>query len=383
MKTLFTFEALTIGLAMFAMFFGAGNLIFPLGLGQFAQDKNLAAISGLLFTAVLMPFAGVLAMILFDGSYRDFFNRIGRVPGFLLALTIITLLGPIGSTPRCIALTYSTLKSSFPGLSSVWFCAGMCTLLFICTMQKKHILAILGKILTPLLLVSLGSIVIFGLFSTASVQATDHSSISMFFHGLSEGYNTMDLLAAFFFSSSILALVKTKHTEANSTHCYVDLTTKASIIGTVLLALVYLGFSTISAYHASSLTAINHDELLSAITLKIAGPYANMLVCITVALACFTTAMALIAVFADFIQKEVFPNVSYKLILFGSLLLTFAVSTMQFSGISAFLWPILQLFYPGLIVLTLLNIAYKLKGFEPVKIPVFATFGLSVLLYFT
>jgi len=367
---------------MFAMFFGAGNLIFPLGIGQFAQDQNFAATLGLLFTAVLMPFAGVFAMILFDGNYRDFFNRIGNLPGFLLALTIISLLGPLGSTPRCIALTYSTLKTSIPSLSPIWFCAGTCVLLFICTMKKERILGILGKLLTPLLLISLSSIILIGLFTTADVQETDHTSLNMFFHGLKEGYKTMDLLAAFFFSSSILALVRTRQTHNNTGISPTDLTARASIIGITLLAIVYIGFSLVSSYHGSTLGAISEDELLSAITLKLAGPYANMLVSITVALACFTTAMALIAVFADFIQKEVFKErVSYRLILAGSLALTFAISTLQFNGISAFLWPILKICYPGLIVLTLLNIAYKLKGFEPIKIPVFLTFALSAIMY--
>jgi len=101
MKKYFSFEAFTIGLAMFSMFFGAGNVIFPLAVGQFAGDKNLFAMSGLIMTAAIMPIAGVIAMILFDGNIRHFFGRIGRVPGFLLATLAITLLGPLGSTPRC------------------------------------------------------------------------------------------------------------------------------------------------------------------------------------------------------------------------------------------------------------------------------------------
>src|ERR1700722_13643393 len=118
MKKYFSFEAFTIGLAMFSMFFGAGNVIFPLAVGQYAGDKNFYAMSGLILTAAIMPIIGVIAMILFDGNYRQFFGRLGKVPGFLLALIIISLLGPLGSTPRCIALSYTTLKSSFPELSS-------------------------------------------------------------------------------------------------------------------------------------------------------------------------------------------------------------------------------------------------------------------------
>ena len=123
MKKFINSEATSIGLAMFSMFFGAGNIIYPLAVGQYAGDKNLFAMFGLILTAAIMPIAGVIAMILFDGNYRQFFERLGRIPGFLLALTIISLLGPLGSTPRCIALSYVTLKSSFEHIPTLVQCA--------------------------------------------------------------------------------------------------------------------------------------------------------------------------------------------------------------------------------------------------------------------
>ncbi|HOK52804.1 MAG TPA: branched-chain amino acid transport system II carrier protein, partial [Bacteroidales bacterium] len=98
MKKIFTSQSLAIGLALFSMFFGAGNIIYPLAIGQYAGDKNIFAMAGMLLTAVLMPIAGVVAMVLFDGDYRQFFGRLGRMPGFLLGLVTISLLGPLGST---------------------------------------------------------------------------------------------------------------------------------------------------------------------------------------------------------------------------------------------------------------------------------------------
>ena len=125
-----TLRIIPIGLAMFSMFFGAGNVIFPLAVGQYAGDQNLFAMFGMIVTAVLMPFAGVLAMILYEGDYRSFFERLGKVPGFALALLIIALLGPLGSTPRCIAVSYSTFASSFPGVSPIVFSLGFCFLIY-------------------------------------------------------------------------------------------------------------------------------------------------------------------------------------------------------------------------------------------------------------
>jgi branched-chain amino acid:cation transporter, LIVCS family len=380
MKKIINFEALSVGLAMFSMFFGAGNVIFPLAIGQHAGDKNLFAILGLIITAVIMPFAGVFAMILYDGNHRHFFYRLGKIPGFLLALMVITLLGPLGSTPRCIALTYSTLKSSFPMISPVIFSAVACTVIFIFTVRRNRILDLLGYLLTPLLLTALAVIVFLGFFMAPDIHIHEQAG-NMFFHGLQEGYNTMDLLAAFFFSSTILSILKNRFAQ-NKVNEYIRISIQASTLGALLLAIVYVGFSFVSAIHGENLDAINKDELLSAITLKIAGPYAGILVCTTIALTCLTTAIALISVFSDFIQQEVFKErISYETTLMGALLITFAISTLQFTGISAFLGPILQICYPGLIVLTFLNISHKLTGFEPLKIPVFFTFALSVLIY--
>lgn len=377
------FEAISIGLAMFSMFFGAGNVIFPLALGQIAGDQNIYAMMGLILTAAVMPIAGVVAMILYDGDYNAFFGRLGRIPGFIVAVTIISLLGPLGSTPRCIALAYTTMTSSLVEMSPVLFSALSCSLILLLAINKNRVLSILGVVLTPFLLTALLLIIFLGLFYSPDIQAVDQQPLSMFFHGLKEGYNTMDLLAAFFFSSTILHILKSRvHRGEIKQQNYLPIAYQASMIGAVLLGAIYIGFSYLAAFHGNAFFNIGKDELLTAITLKIAGPYGGVLVCVTIILACLTTAIALISAFADFVQKEVFnENISYELTLFGSLLVTFCISTFEFTGISAFLGPILEVCYPGLIVLTLLNIAHRLWGIEPVKVPVFGAFILSAIAY--
>ena len=382
-------ESLAIGLAMFSMFFGAANVVFPLAIGQYAGDKNFYAMSGLILTAVIMPILGVIAMILFDGNYRQFFGRLGKIPGFVLALIIISLLGPLGSTPRCIALSYITLKSSFPGLTSASFSAIACGIIFLFTIRKNYILSLLGWVLTPLLLGSLITIIFMGLYTATDTHTISQTSGSMFLHGIREGYNTMDLLAAFFFSSTILNILRKPVKEndlsndPSTVNNYINTALKASMVSAVLLTAIYIGFSYLAAFHGNELTLTGKDELLVAITMKIAGPHAGILVCVTVALACLTTAIALISAFTDFVQKELFKEkVSYEATLLGALLLTFFISTFEFTGISRFLSPILQITYPGLIVLTFLNIAYNLKDFTPVKVPVFAAFIVSTYFYF-
>src|ERR1700722_17804496 len=94
------------GLALFSMFFGAGDLIWPLILGGDAGDKNFYAMCGLLITGVTLPLLGLIAMMLFRGDYRAFFGQTGKIPGWILIFVIQAILGPFGSLPRLITLSF-------------------------------------------------------------------------------------------------------------------------------------------------------------------------------------------------------------------------------------------------------------------------------------
>lgn len=383
MKSILKSKSLSSGFALFSMFFGAGNLIFPLALGQYAGSQNFYAMLGLLITAVLVPFAGVIAILLFDGDYKNFFDRMGKWPGFVLALSIITLIGPLGCTPRCIALSYSTVKAFFPGTSAVLFSAAACLVILFFTLRKNKTIELLGRILTPVLLLGLGFIIFKGFMAEGTADVNDQTHMSLFLHGLKEGYNTMDLLAAFFFSSTVISMLKNNSEEGKSSS-HIRRTVKATAIGAGLLSLVYLGFSYIASVHAPTLNVEGKDQLLSALAMKVAGPWAGVALCVTVALACLTTAIALICVFTEFVQKGVLKDkVRYEVILLVSLLVTFFVANFEFKAICAFLGPILEVCYPGLIVLTFANIASRLVEFRPVKFLVFLAFLCSAVLYFS
>lgn len=379
------FNTIATGLAMFSMLFGAGNIVFALAIGQYAQDKNLFAILGLLITAVGVPFLGLIAMTLFGGDYKSFFDRIGKAPGFLVATIIMGLIGPLGATPRCIALSFATAKMYLPGISLPLFSLGACLFIFAFTIRRTSILDLLGYVLTPLKLGSLLFIIVKGFFSSPAMPVGNHTELTVFFKGLMDGYQTMDLLGAFFFCSVVLDCLK-KNIDVSNPKNYrrlLGVTLKASCIGAGLLAFIYIGFSYVAAMQSGTLAAVKPEELISQIAVQVLGPYAGLFVCFTVTIACLTTAIALTTVFAEFIHKDVFSNkISYPVALVGSILVTFAVSTLNFTGIMTLLAPVLQLCYPALIVLSVVNILYKLYQFQPVKVPVLVAFAISVIAYF-
>lgn len=374
---------ISTGLAVFSMFFGAGNIVFPLAIGQYAQSNNIFAIIGFLIMAALVPFLGLTTMTLFRGNYIEFFGRMGKVPGFVITLLLLALIGPLGAIPRCVTLSYSTLLLLMPHLSTLVYTTVACLLVFVLAYSQQKLLDILGYILTPILIGSLVFIIIKGLSSAPVPMLSVHDPLHIFVTGFKEGYKTMDLLGAFFFSSVVLVCLEEElgvH-DAENKRSMMRLTLKAGCIGTGLLTLVYLGFSFLSAAFAHELKETPKDFLLGQIALNVLGPYAGIVACTAVVLACLTTAIALAAVFAQFLHDTICRgSVSYHICLALTMLTTFFISLLGFSGIDDLLGPLLVVIYPALITLTLVNLAYKLWGFSWVKLPVYATLVCSVLL---
>lgn len=345
---------------MFAMFFGAGNVVFPLAVGRLVEGGVIAAMGGLILTAILIPFGGLISMSLYNGDYLAFFRRVGRVPGMCLLLLIIGLIGPFGGIPRCITLTYSTLKLYVPMLSLMWFAIGAVVLTFLCCFRKNRVIDLLGYVLTPLLLIFLGIILIKGLFF--SPHPLHHGPLkgADFMVGLKEGYNTMDLLAAFFFSSIICQSMQSRLNAKNKGHRLLITSFKASIIGAVFLAIVYVGFAFLAASHSHLLADVGGDQLLGKIGAVILGPMAGFVVSMAVAMACLTTAIGLTTVTSEFLQKHVFKDrVNYLGCVALTLIITGLISLLGFSGIVTLIAPILSICYPGFLVLCAYNLIRK------------------------
>lgn len=370
---------ITTGFAMFSMFFGAGNVVFPLALGKHAQDQNIYAILGLLITAVTVPFLGLFAMTLYNGDYKAFFSRMGAKTGFIISLAIMGLIGPFGAIPRCIALSYSTSQLFFPSISIELFSVASCLIIFLFTFKRTSIMDILGNILTPFLLLSLGIIIIKGMLYSPHAVQQSLPPLSVFLSGLKEGYQTMDLIGAFFFSSVVIVGLK-KHFQEESD--LMPVTLWSIIVGATLLSLVYIGFSFVSSFNSASLATVPADQMIGALAIQILGPQAGVVACAAVALACLTTAIALASVSAEFIHEDLsFKKIPYILGLVITLIISYFISTLNFTGIVKILGPILEICYPALILLTMLNIAHKLWNVQIVKAPVFTLFAISLGLF--
>lgn len=372
-----------IGMAMFSMFFGSGNIIFPVLIGQETGTMAFYAIVGLLFTAVLLPFLGLVSISLYNGDYVKFFGRLGKWPGWMVITLIMALIGPFAVIPRCIIISYAALKTFIPTVELIPFSLISCAVLYLLTFRKAQVLDILGKYLTPFLLIALVAIIVKGLGSTNEVVQTQFTPQRAFIFGLVEGYNTMDIFAAFMFSSVVLNSIKSMYPQVGmDQNKLLGVCFRAGIIGMAILAAIYMGMCFVAAYHGQGLEHVPKEQILATLAIRILGSSAGIVVCAAVSLACLTTAISLSLVFSEFVSHQLTKDrLSYKLTLFITMIISFVLSTLQFSGIQNFLVPILQITLPCLILLAVLNFLFKIYRVEVVRVPVFVVFIISLLIY--
>lgn len=372
------------GLALFSMFFGAGDLIWPLILGGTAGDHNLFAMLGLLITGVSLPLLGLIAMMLFKGDYHTFFGRIGRAPAIILIFVVQMILGPIGSIPRLLTLSFATLKPYLSeDLSFIGFSLLVSVLILGFTLKPQKIISVLGLILTPALLVSLFAILFLGFMHHPDAQVVALSGSEAFSSGLKVGYNTLDLIASFIFAPLVLShfTAGVSMDNSQSRKEVFKKMLKSSLFAAGLLSIMYVGLTFVSSYYTPLLESGHKpEERLSLIAFYLLGPHGAFFACVAVSLACLTTAIPLVSIFANYLKEDLMRGYTGSFIpLVITLAISVLIANLGFMGIANMLSPVLQILCPGLIVLSVLNILHKLYETRVPKLPVFATFAISTL----
>lgn len=368
-------------LTIFAMLFGAGNLIFPIRVGMESGNKVFWGLSGFLLTGVILPLLGLLAIVAFHGHYKTFFARVGKVPGFFLTLFCMMVIGPFVVMPRIIGLSYEMLQPFLPTMSMLVFSLIFLVLVFAATYKPSRLLDIIGKFLSPLKVLSIVTIVVIGVLKNGNAQAIQVSSRELFLKGMHDGYYTLDLLGTIFFGSIIVTLLtRYAHSdEKSSMRDAVKITAYSSIFAALLLTGVYLGMGYLGAYHGAGLEHLNEGQIFSAITFRVLGCYGAALIGFTVFLACFTTTVSLTAVVGDYVRTELLANkISYQNAVVIILAICAIIARNGLATILHYSAPFIVASYPIFIVITICNILYKLFDIKLIKIPVAITTGLVI-----
>ncbi len=355
------------GFALFSMFFGSGNLVFPIAVGRESEGHYLFAALGIIVTGVIVPFLGVLGMMLYKGDIYHFFSCFGKRGTLVFSFLALGLMGPFGVLARCLTVAHGALLLVLPNASLPLSSMVMCLVIFFLAANKNKIVTTLGSVLTPFLLLSIAVIAFYGLNQGSFPETTALSGLGALTNGFFQGYQMMDLLAAFFFSQFIIKYLTNKLLASqlpvdNGTDHLLNHFYKASLIGAGILSAVYLALVLLGWMYSPLLAETPPQEMLGEIALASLGKVAAPCVALAVLFACLTTAIVLTSLFADFLRAEVSDKLGNRQALACTLGIGFVVSTFDFAAIAKFLGPVLEAVYPALIVLTIVNIAGKLLG---------------------
>ena len=376
-----------IGTMLFGMFFGAGNLIFPIQMGQLAGTNYWWALLGFLVTAIGLPFLGILAIGLSGSNgLRDLASRVHPVFGVVFAMALYLTIGPFFAIPRTATVPFVVGFEPFidPANVQLWlllFSFIFFAVVFYFSLNPAKIMDYIGKYLTPAFLLFLFALIGISLFSPMGsfVEPSLSYVNEAFMTGFKEGYNTMDALASLAFG--IIVINAIKRLGITDKKEIAKATWKSGIFAMALMVLIY---GLIMYMGASSVTTIgtfdNGGQIFAAVAEHYFGSYGAILLAIIIVLACLKTSIGLITACSEFFH-EVFPKVSYKAFVVMLCGVSFAIANVGLSNIITFAVPVLMFLYPLAIILILLGLAAPLfKNKQSVfAVAMFLTFFVSII----
>ena len=349
-------DSLILGFALFAMFFGAGNLIFPPQLGFLTGSRWGAIFVSFALTGIGLPMLGIFAAGNAGGTLHGFAGKVHPIFADLLGTVIFLEIGPILAMPRTAATTFEISVLPFapqmsPVLSSIIFF----TLVVIVAIIPSKVVNTIGKYLTPTLLIILAAIIIRALIAPlGKPQPTEMTNL--FRTGFLEGYQTMDALASVMFAPVVLQAIRARGYEDEKTQLKLNIF--AGIIAALGLLLVYGGLMYAGACSGSAFPAgTTRTDLLSGICGRLWGNAGRIILAAAMALACFTTATGLAASTGQYFERLFKNKVPYRVIVIAVCALSCWFSIYGVEAIIRFALPLLQASYPVYIFLTLMNLA--------------------------
>ncbi|MFD2118063.1 branched-chain amino acid transport system II carrier protein [Paenibacillus yanchengensis] len=368
-KTISTKDMIVIGLMLFALFFGAGNLVFPVMLGQLAGTAVSEAAIGFLLTGVGLPLLGVIAFsISGQPDLLSLTNRVHPIFGLIFTTTLYLTIGPLFAMPRTGSVSYEIAIKPFLTeqdnaiplfLFTISFFALSCFL----SLNPSKMIDIVGKWLTPLLITFMAILALTTLLYPLGQPMAPQVKYESypFFQGFQEGYLTMDALAALVFGIIVINAIKDKG--AHSPKLLLQTGIKSSILAAAILAVIYFVLAYIGASSVEKLNYLaNGGEVLAQISQHYYGTYGGIILGIIVLLACLTTAIGLTTACSSYLQSLI-PHISYKTY---AVLLSLVSALLANAGLNDLIQisePVLKILYPLAIVLMLLTFFHPLfKG---------------------
>lgn len=357
---------IVIGVMLFALFFGAGNLIFPAELGQNAGANVWLAIFGFLLTGVGLPFLGILA-IGYSGSrsLQELASRVHPIYGVLFTALLYLTIGPFFAAPRTGAVAFDIAITPFIGESQMQIASILFTLFFFgivlwLSLNPAKIVDRIGKILSPviiILLVALLIVVIVKPMGTIGQPGPTYASGALL-KGFTEGYNTMDALGALVYGIIIINVIRAMGVTTRKG--ILSATIKTGLVAVFFLTIIYVGIAYLGVMSVDKIGVLETGgAVLSQVATYYFGSIGIILLGIVMIFACLTTAIGLMTACGEYFHS-LLPKVSYKMFVMIFTTFCFIIANFGLANIISYSIPLLMFIYPLAIVLILLTFTSSL-----------------------
>ena len=347
-------DTIIIGFALFAIFFGAGNLIFPPYLGVTAGENWGIATLAFLISDPLLSIIAVMVVAALGGSELNVGRRVHPLFASALAAICVLLIGPIFAVPRTGASTHEIFVQSYVPEAPQW----ITSLVFFgivlwITYQENSVMDAIGKYLTPILLIILFLIFVGAVLQpNASFAATDRTGL--FAQGFKEGYQTMDVLGA-----PLLAGVVMKDITRRGYLNKKDQFRMMFGVGIVAFILLALEYSTLAYSGASMSTVIDSTAqraaMLTTIVKNLLGSWGQLAMGLAVCFACLTTAIGLTTTCGQYFEEVSKGKISYKKTILVTVAVEFIISLVGVDSLINLAVPVLTFIFPIMIALILFS----------------------------
>ncbi len=361
---------------LFGMFFGAGNLIFPVHLGQRAGANAISAMIGFVLTAVGLPILGVAAIgNTHSDGLQSLASKVGEKYGYVLTIALYLTIGPFFAIPRCATTSFTTgiaptlAENISERVMLLLFSLIFFGFVLFFSLRPAKITVWIGKIINPLFLFFLAVLLITALvqpsISLWSVEPTKAYESGALFSGFIEGYGTMDAIAGLAFGIVVIDIIRSMGIK-NDTAIAKDVLVSGMMTG-ILMAVIYMAAIVIGAQSRGLFpVSDNGGTALAQIAKHYLGSAGSIILALTIILACLKTSIGLVTSCSDTFVR-MFPNaLSYKVWATIFTVFSFVVSNIGLSKIIEYSMPVLMFLYP--LAITLIVLALIGKLFEHDKI---------------
>lgn len=349
-------DILIIGFALFSMYFGAGNVIFPPFLGLQAGAEWINAFISYYIADIGLALLAIFAMLRCKSDIEGVIGRIGKLPSTILSSAIVLCIGPLLAIPRTAATVHEmTVMPIFGNVNVVITSVLFFLLILILCINESSVIDIVGKFLTPALIAGLIILIVKGIIDPIGNISPEPKITYIISEGISSGYQTMDVLASLIFGVIVLKSVKERGYKTEKKQFLV--TGASGIVAGIGLFVIYGGLTYLGATSSELFTGrISRSELVINIVKMLFGNFGTIIFAIVVALACITTAAALVSSTGAFFNDITKGKLPYKGIVIFVCIFSAVTANLGLDYIIAVASPILSIIYPSAITLIVLTI---------------------------